>query len=74
MNATFLIFAPDQAGIDAHAKTLRTVLKHATWREGAAISGVRPNDRVTAAVAGLMVTEMPESIDTVQVPVALLLA
>jgi metal-dependent amidase/aminoacylase/carboxypeptidase family protein len=51
MNATFLIFAPDQAGIDAHAKTLRSTLTGATWREGAAISGVRPNDRVTAAVA-----------------------
>ncbi len=51
MNATFLIFAPDQAGIDAHARTLRAALKDATWREGAAISGVRPNDRVTAAVA-----------------------
>ncbi len=51
MNATFLIFAEDEAGIAAHAKTLRATLTGATWREGAAISGVRPNDRVTAAVA-----------------------
>lgn len=51
MNATFLIFAPDEAGIAAHAKTLRGTLSSATWREGAAIKGVRPNDAVTAAVA-----------------------
>jgi len=51
MNATFLIFADDEAGIAAHAKILRAALGGATWREGAAISGVRPNDRVTAAVA-----------------------
>jgi metal-dependent amidase/aminoacylase/carboxypeptidase family protein len=52
LNATFLIFAPDQAGIDAHAKTLRATLKDAAWREGAAIKGVRPDEAVTAAVAG----------------------
>jgi metal-dependent amidase/aminoacylase/carboxypeptidase family protein len=51
MNATFLIFAEDEAGIAAHAKTLRSTLADATWRAGAAISGVRPNDQVTAAVA-----------------------
>lgn len=51
MNATFLIFADDEAGIAAHAKTLRSALKDAIWREGGAITGVRPNDRVTAAVA-----------------------
>jgi metal-dependent amidase/aminoacylase/carboxypeptidase family protein len=51
MNATFLIFAETEPGIAAHAKTLRATLTDATWREGAAITGVRPNDRVTAAVA-----------------------
>lgn len=51
MNATFLIFAEDEAGIAAHAKTLRSTLADATWRAGAAISGVRPDDQVTAAVA-----------------------
>ena len=51
MNATFLIFADDEAGIAVHAKTLRSTLADATWREGAAICGVRPNDGVTAAVA-----------------------
>jgi metal-dependent amidase/aminoacylase/carboxypeptidase family protein len=51
LNATFLIFADDEAGIAAHAKTLRSTLTGANWREGAAISGVRPNERVTAAVA-----------------------
>ncbi|HVT52587.1 MAG TPA: M20/M25/M40 family metallo-hydrolase [Dongiaceae bacterium] len=51
LNATFLIFAEDEAGIAAHAKTLRATLTGAAWREGAAISGVRPNERVTAAVA-----------------------
>ena len=51
MNATFLIFADDEAGIAVHAKTLRSTLADATWREGATICGVRPNDGVTAAVA-----------------------
>jgi metal-dependent amidase/aminoacylase/carboxypeptidase family protein len=51
LNATFLIFADDEAGIAAHARTLRSTLTDAVWREGAAISGVRPDNRVTAAVA-----------------------
>ena len=51
LNATFLIFAEDAAGIEAHAKTLRGTLTGAIWREGAALCGVRPNQRVTAAVA-----------------------
>jgi metal-dependent amidase/aminoacylase/carboxypeptidase family protein len=50
LNACFLIFAETEAGIAEHARVLRAGLVGATWREGAALCGVRPSAPVTEAV------------------------
>jgi metal-dependent amidase/aminoacylase/carboxypeptidase family protein len=51
MNAVFLIFAEDEAGVAAYARHLRSHLPGAAWTEGAMLCGMRPNEQVTAAVA-----------------------
>ncbi len=51
LTATFLIFAEDEAGLAKAAKPLREALTGARWSEGRVVCGVRPDDRVTAAVA-----------------------
>lgn len=49
--ASLLFFADDEAGIAAAAKPLRETLAGASWTEGPVICGVRPDARVSAAVA-----------------------
>jgi len=51
LKATFLIFADDEAGLAAAAQPLREVLAGARWTEGPLVCGVRPDARVSAAVA-----------------------
>jgi hypothetical protein len=51
LKATFLIFADDEAGLAAAAGPLREVLAGARWTEGPLVCGVRPDGRVSAAVA-----------------------
>jgi metal-dependent amidase/aminoacylase/carboxypeptidase family protein len=51
LNASFLLFADTEAGIGALARTLRAGFAGAGWREGTVLCGVRPDERVTQAVA-----------------------
>jgi metal-dependent amidase/aminoacylase/carboxypeptidase family protein len=51
LDASFLIFAEDEAGIARAGRPLREALAGARWQEGPVICGVRPDARVTAAVA-----------------------
>jgi metal-dependent amidase/aminoacylase/carboxypeptidase family protein len=50
--ADLLLFADDEAGVAAHARALRGALPAGEWREGRLVVGVRPDERVTAVVAG----------------------
>jgi metal-dependent amidase/aminoacylase/carboxypeptidase family protein len=49
--ATFLAFAEDETGVEQRLDALRTSLPDATWELGRLVQGVRPDERVTAAVA-----------------------
>jgi metal-dependent amidase/aminoacylase/carboxypeptidase family protein len=48
--ATFLLWADDEAGLDALAARLRSAIS-AEWSDGATVPGIVPDDAVTAAVA-----------------------
>jgi metal-dependent amidase/aminoacylase/carboxypeptidase family protein len=50
LNASFLLFADDEAGIATAARLLREALAGARWNEGPVVCGVRADARVTAAV------------------------
>jgi metal-dependent amidase/aminoacylase/carboxypeptidase family protein len=49
--ASFLLFADDEAGLATAAQPLRDALAEARWKEGPVVCAVRPDVRVTAAVA-----------------------
>jgi metal-dependent amidase/aminoacylase/carboxypeptidase family protein len=51
LDASFLIFADDEAGLTRAARPLRDALAGARWQQGPLVCGVRPDARVTAAVA-----------------------
>jgi metal-dependent amidase/aminoacylase/carboxypeptidase family protein len=51
LEATFLLFADDERGIDAAAAPLRDALPDARWDAGPVVAGVRPDPEVTATVA-----------------------
>jgi metal-dependent amidase/aminoacylase/carboxypeptidase family protein len=51
LRATFLLFADDEAGVERQAAALREALPGASWEHGGIVAGVRPDARVTAAVA-----------------------
>jgi metal-dependent amidase/aminoacylase/carboxypeptidase family protein len=51
VEATFLVWADDEAGISERASALHAALPAATWEEGRVVAGVRPDPTVTAAVA-----------------------
>jgi metal-dependent amidase/aminoacylase/carboxypeptidase family protein len=52
LDARFLVFAEDEAGLDAAARPLRDAVGEARWEEGRVVTGIRPDDGVRAAVAG----------------------
>jgi metal-dependent amidase/aminoacylase/carboxypeptidase family protein len=49
--ATFLAFAEDETGVEQRLDELRSTLPDARWDLGPLVQGVRPDERVTAAVA-----------------------
>jgi metal-dependent amidase/aminoacylase/carboxypeptidase family protein len=51
LTGTLLLFADDEAGIERTALAVRSVLPGAAWRAGHLVPGLRPDARVTAAVA-----------------------
>jgi metal-dependent amidase/aminoacylase/carboxypeptidase family protein len=51
LTGTLLIFAEDEAGIEPTALAMRSALPGAAWRAGRHVPGIRPDARVTAAVA-----------------------
>jgi metal-dependent amidase/aminoacylase/carboxypeptidase family protein len=51
LTASLLFFADDEASIALAARPLRDALAEARWTEGPVLSGVRPDARVSAAVA-----------------------
>jgi metal-dependent amidase/aminoacylase/carboxypeptidase family protein len=51
LTGALLLSADDEAGIERIALTVRSVLPGAGWRAGRLIPGIRPDARVTAAVA-----------------------
>ena len=51
LEATFLLFAGDEAGLEAAAAPLRRALPDARWHTGRVVAGVRPDPAVTAQVA-----------------------
>jgi hypothetical protein len=48
--ATFLLWAPDESGLSAHADRLRSRIA-AEWQTGDPVPGITPDDAVRAAVA-----------------------
>jgi metal-dependent amidase/aminoacylase/carboxypeptidase family protein len=52
LTGALLLSADDEAGIERIAFTVRSVLPGAAWRAGRLIPGIRPDARVTVAVAG----------------------
>jgi metal-dependent amidase/aminoacylase/carboxypeptidase family protein len=48
--ATFLLWAPDESGLGAHADRLRSRIA-AEWQTGDPVPGITPDDAVRAAVA-----------------------
>ena len=50
--ATFLLFGDEEAEVEAGLSAVRTALPDATWHVGRLYEAVRPDQRVTAAVAG----------------------
>jgi hypothetical protein len=49
---SLLFFASDEGGIERTALAVRTALPGTAWRAGHLVPGIRPDARVTAAVAG----------------------
>ncbi len=54
LTGSLLFFADDEAGIERSALDVRTALSGAAWRAGRLVPGIRPDARVTAAVAGAL--------------------
>jgi metal-dependent amidase/aminoacylase/carboxypeptidase family protein len=52
LTGSLLFFASDEAGIERTALDVRTALPGTAWRAGHLVPGIRPDARVTAAVAG----------------------
>jgi metal-dependent amidase/aminoacylase/carboxypeptidase family protein len=52
LRAIFLVFGDEEEDVENGLTALRTALPQASWELGRLVEGVRPNDRVTAAVAG----------------------
>ena len=51
LSATFLVFADEEGGIEKGLGTLRAALPEAEWHDGRLVQAMRPDARVTAAVA-----------------------
>ena len=51
LRATFLVFADEEADIETRLDALRAALPDATWAVGRLVEAVRPDERVTAAIA-----------------------
>ncbi len=51
LKATFLLFGDEQQGVEAGLGLVRAALPEATWELGRLYEAIRPDDRVTAAVA-----------------------
>ena len=51
LTGSLLFFAGDEAGIERTALAVRTALPGAAWRAGRLVPGIRPDARVTAAIA-----------------------
>ena len=51
LTGTLLFFADDEAGIERTTCAVRSALPGATWRAGRLVPGIRPDARVTAAIA-----------------------
>lgn len=51
LDATVLVFAEDEAGLEAMAQPLRAALSDRRWEPGRTVAGVRPDASATAAVA-----------------------
>jgi len=54
LTGSLLFFANDEAGIERTSLAVRTALPGAAWRAGRLVPGIRPDARVTAAVAGAL--------------------
>jgi metal-dependent amidase/aminoacylase/carboxypeptidase family protein len=52
LRATFLVFGDQEDGVEKGISVVRAALPQATWQLGRLVEAVRPDDRVTAAVAG----------------------
>jgi len=52
LRATFLVFADAEDDIESRLAALRAEVPQARWELGRLVEAVRPDDRVTAAVAG----------------------
>ena len=51
LKATFLVFGDEEAGVERGLAIVQDALPAATWSVGRLVEAVRPDDRVTAAVA-----------------------
>ena len=51
LKATFLVFGDEEAGVERGLAIVQDALPDATWSVGRLVEAVRPDDRVTAAVA-----------------------
>ena len=51
LTATFLLFGDEEGDVERGLATVRDALPGATWSVGRLVEAVRPDDRVTAAVA-----------------------
>jgi metal-dependent amidase/aminoacylase/carboxypeptidase family protein len=51
LKATFLLFGDEEQAVDRGLATLQDALPDATWSLGGLVEAVRPDERVTAAVA-----------------------
>jgi len=54
LTGSLLFFANDEAGIERTSLAVRTALPGAAWRAGRLVPGIRPDARVTAAVAAAL--------------------
>jgi metal-dependent amidase/aminoacylase/carboxypeptidase family protein len=52
LRATFLVFADEAEGVERSLGVVREALPGASWELGRLVEGVRPDNRVTTAVAG----------------------
>ena len=52
LRATFLVFADAESDLDERLSALQEAIPDARWELGRVVEAVRPDDRVTAAVAG----------------------